>query len=176
MLLYLSKNWWSMLTCTTEEENDGRVVDCNTSWMPPLAHLRVSRNGRDTSTRRFSAFLMSLSLILQVKGAPLDSGTGLFCILKWNPVFGLAVPPIIGGRLRQPHGRLLLTMWWRPVYMVINASLTRRNHVLETVKKVELWSLDFTTLSGSRVKKHAKIQLCYLPIWIQHCLECHNLG
>ena len=26
----------------------------------------------------------------------MDSGMGLFCTLKWNPILGLALPPLMG--------------------------------------------------------------------------------
>ena len=35
---------------------------------------------------------------LLAKDAPLDSGTGLFCTVKWNPVLGLALPPLLNGK------------------------------------------------------------------------------
>ena len=102
ILLHWSKNWWSVPTCTTEEEDDMETVDCNTSGMPtPMtAHLpRVSRTGRDTTTSRLSANLISLSPTLQAgllcQG---PSSTSLFCILKWNPVLGPALPPLIWGK------------------------------------------------------------------------------
>ena len=43
--------------------------------------------------------------------------------------------PLRWKRLRQAHGRLLLSLCQRPVYMAIHTSLIRRNHILETVKK-----------------------------------------
>ena len=33
---------------------------------------------------------------LLAKEGPLDPGTGLFCTVKWNPVHGLALPPLLG--------------------------------------------------------------------------------
>ena len=54
--------------------------------------------------------------------------------------------------LRQAHGRLLQSLCRRPVYMAIQASLTRRSHILETMKKGELWSPDLITLPESRIK------------------------
>ena len=63
---------------------------------------RVSRAGRDTTTSRLSATLMSLSHTLQLrlfaKEETLNSGTGFFCILKWNPIIGLALPLLIEGK------------------------------------------------------------------------------
>ena len=35
---------------------------------------------------------------LLAKEAPLDSGTGLFCTLKWDPVNGLVLPPLLEGK------------------------------------------------------------------------------
>ena len=34
MLLHSSKNYGSVLTCTTDEYDGGEVVDCNTSGFP----------------------------------------------------------------------------------------------------------------------------------------------
>ena len=62
-------------------------------------------------------------------------------------------------RLRQAYGRLLLSLSQRPVYTAIKASLTRRNCVLETVKKGELWSPNFAMLPGSRIKNVLKFEL-----------------
>ena len=142
MLLHWSKNWGSVPTCTKEEEEGGDVVGYNISGMPsPMAPLlpRVSKTGRDTTTR-LSVTLMSLNPTLQVRPLCQRGMTRLtqVSIAHWNrnSVFGLALPYLIGGKgLRQAKGRPLQNLCQRPVYTALKASLTRRSHVLETVKK-----------------------------------------
>ena len=62
----------------------------------------ISRPGRDTTTSRPLATWMGLSPTHQVgllaKEAPLDPATGLYWTVKWNPVFGLALPPLLEGK------------------------------------------------------------------------------
>ena len=148
-------------------------ADSHSSCFP-----RLSSTGRDTATSRLLATLMSLSPTskwgLFAKEAALDSGISLFCTLKWNTVLGLAFPPLIGGKLRKYHGKLLVSLCQRPVYMAIKASITRRNHVPETVKKWKLWSPNFTTLPGCRIKSLLKYELSYQLIQTQHCPEYHE--
>ena len=107
---------------------------------------------------------------LLAKDGPLDPGKGLFCTMKWNPVCGpgLTTPPR-RKRLRQAHGRLLLSLCQRPVNTAIQAGLTRKNHISETVKKRELWSPHFTMLSGNRIKHMLKYELSFQLIWKQSC-------
>ena len=92
----------SVATCTTEDDDD-EVVDCSTSGMPSsMADLfpRVSRTGEDPTISRLSATLMSINSTLQVRYLCQRGTTrlwqGMFYTLKWNPVFGLALPPAIG--------------------------------------------------------------------------------
>ena len=77
----------------------------NANPMPPFSS-RLSRTGGDTATSRLLATWTSLIPTLQVrllsKDAPLVPGTdpdiGLFCTVNWNPVHGLALPPLLGGK------------------------------------------------------------------------------
>ena len=79
----------------------------------------ISTTGGDTATSRLLATWMSLIPTLQVRSLSqrwtLDLDTGLFFNVKWNPDHGLALPPLLDGkRLRQMHGRLLLSLHQRP--------------------------------------------------------------
>ena len=90
---------------------------------------------------------------LLAKDAPLDPGTGLFCTVKWNPICDLALPLLLEGKdWDKTHGRMLLSLCQRPANIAIQANLTSRNHIPETVKKRELWSPDLMTLPGNRIK------------------------
>ena len=151
-----------------------RLVDYNTSGMPfPHSPLlpRVSRTGRDTATNRLPSTLMSLNPTLQVRSLCWRGTTKLWQRSLLHTENGaqsllLPLPPPIGGKdWDMPMEDCLLILCQRPGYMAIKASLTRRNYVLETVKKVELWSPNFTTLPGSRIKNMLKYELCYQPIW-----------
>ena len=44
---------------------------------------------------RWASFPLSKEGLLG-KDAPLVPGTGLFCTMNWNPVYGLALPPLFG--------------------------------------------------------------------------------
>ena len=117
----------------------------------------ISRTGRDTTTSRLLATWMSLSPTLQVRPLSQRGTTSSWHRTLWNnetepslwPGFATSLRK---KRLRQAYGGLLLNLCQRPVYMAIKASLTRRNHILETMKKGELWSLDLMMLPGSRIK------------------------
>ena len=103
----------------------------------------ISRTGRDTATSRLLSTWMSLSPTLQVRSLSKGCTT-----IPWHrsllhhemeprPWPGFATP-FMWKRLRQAHGRLLLSLCQRPVDMAIQASLNSRNHILETVKKREI--------------------------------------
>ena len=103
----------------------------------------INRTGGDTATSRLLATWMSLIPTLQVR--PLSPrcttrpwhSSLLHCEMEPSPWPGLCTP-LRGKRLRQTHGRLLLSLCQRPCNTAIQASLTRRNHIPETVKKREL--------------------------------------
>ena len=75
---------------------------------------------------------------------------------QW-PVFATSFR---GKRLRQAHGGLLLSLSQRPVYTAIQASFTRRNHILNTLKKGELLSPDHTTLAALCQDWHEQQHQC----------------
>ena len=56
----------------------------------------------DNTTSRLPATWTSLNPTCQggllAKEAPLDSGTGLLCTLKWNPVFGPGFATTLSGK------------------------------------------------------------------------------
>ena len=123
-------------------------------WVP---FFLESVEWKDTTTSRLSATLMSLSLTLQGRHL-CQWGTSR---LWHRPLLLIEMEPSLWSdfatshrrkRLRQAHGRLLLSLCQRPDYMAIKASLTRRNCVLETVKKGEMWSPNFIILPQSRIK------------------------
>ena len=69
MFLHDSKNWGSVPTCTTEEDDHDEIVASNTLGMQyATPHLlpRFDRAGRNTTTR-FSATLLSPSLTLKAR-------------------------------------------------------------------------------------------------------------
>ena len=134
------------------------------TWpLPPS----ISRTGRDTTTSRLLAPWMSLSPTLQVR-PPSWRGTSrprqrplLHSKMECSPWPGFATP-LRGKRLRQANGGLLL----KPVYMTIQESLTRRNHIFENVKKGELWSPELMMLPGSRIK-HV-LNMSWVPNSFEH--------
>ena len=79
MLLHWSKNWGSVQTCTTEEDDDGdgdRVVDYHTSGMPTLwlPFFQELVELADTTTNIFSATLTCLYPTRQAR-PPCQRGT-----------------------------------------------------------------------------------------------------
>ena len=89
------------------------------------------------------------------KDAPLVPGTepdtGLFCNVEletslWS---GLATPFRRKG-LRQTQR---MSLCQRPINTAIETCLTRRNHLLKSVEKRELWSPNFLMLPGNRIKQ-----------------------
>ena len=103
----------------------------------------VSRTGGDIATSRLLTTWMSLIPTLQVRTLSQRRITRpwhrslLHHEMEPSPWPGLATP-LRGKRLRQTHRRLLLSLCKRPVNTAIQAGLTRRNHIPETVKKREL--------------------------------------
>ena len=103
----------------------------------------VSGTGGDIATSRLLAAWMNLIPTLQVR--PLSQERAirlchrslLHCEMEPSPWPGLATL-LRRKRLRQTHGRLLLSLCQRPVNTATQAGLTRRNHVHETVKEREL--------------------------------------
>ena len=157
MLLHWSKNLKSIPTWKTGDEDEG-AEDCNTSGaLTPMGPLppSIGRTGGDTATSRLLATWTNLIPTIQVR--PLSQicitrpwhRSLLHCEMELSPLPGLATH-FRGKRLRQTHGRLLLSLCQRPVNMVILANLTRRNHILEAVKR-KLWSPDLMTLPGNRI-------------------------
>ena len=103
----------------------------------------VGRMGGDIATSGLLATWMSLIPTLQVR--PLSQGRTtrpwhrslLHCEMEPSLWPGLATP-LWRKRLRQIHRRLLLSLCQRPDNMAIQADITRRNHIPETVKEREL--------------------------------------
>ena len=99
----LVKNGKAYQPKKTKDKDDEEAVYYDTSDVPtPTASLlpSISRTGRDTTTSRPLATWMSLPSLLSewgflAKEIPLDSATGFFCTVKWNPVHGLASPPLL---------------------------------------------------------------------------------
>ena len=126
---------------------------CPHSPLPPS----ISRTGRDTATRRFLVTLMSLIPAFQVRSLSQRCTTRpwhrslLNCESENRPWRGFATH-LRWKRLRQAHGRLLLSLCQKPVDTAIQASLTRRNHILETVKERELLSPGLMMLPGNGIK------------------------
>ena len=135
------------------------VIDYNTSVMPP-PQLPFFLELVELPDVLWADFLLSWQYSILVfkwgffaKGLPLESGTGY---LNIKPETGFRTGFVIshrGWRLTQARRRLLMSLSHRPVNVIMNASLTRRNSILKTVKKEELWSPDFMTLPGSSMKK-----------------------
>ena len=112
MLLHWSKNLKSIPNWKAADVDDGEakeVEDSGISGAPtttdPLSPS-LNRAGGDTATSRLLAtwkasFPQSKWGIL-AKDVPLGPGTdsyiGLLCTVKWNPVHGLALPPLLGGK------------------------------------------------------------------------------
>ena len=115
-----------------------RSTDPTASLLPS-----ISKMCRDSTTSSLLATWTSLSPTLQVRPFS-QRGT----IRPWHrlPLYSEMEPSprscfstcCKGKRLRQAYGGLLLNLCQRPVYMAIQASLTRRNHILETMKKGEV--------------------------------------
>ena len=116
----------------------------------------IGRTGGDTATSRLLATWTSLIPTLQER--PLSQRwttrpwhrSLLHHEMEPSPWPGLATP-LRRKRLRQTQGRLLLSLCQRPVNMAIQAGLTRRNRIPETVKKRELRSPDLRMLPGKRI-------------------------
>ena len=146
--------------------------------MAPLIH-RDSRTSRDTTTSRLSANLMSLSPTFHVKplcqrGTTRPRYKSHLHIEMEPSLWSVFATSYRRKRLRQAYGRLLLLLGQWPVYTSTKTSFTRRNCVLETVKKREMWSPNFSMLPRSRIKTVLKYKLCYQPVSTQYCLECHT--
>ena len=119
----------------------------------------LCRTGGDTATSRLLATGTSLIPTLQVTPLRQRCPTSpwhrpsqrslLHCEVEPSPWSGLA-SPLRRKRLRQPHR---MSLCQRPINTAIQTSLTRRNHLLKTMKKRELWSSNFTMLPGNRIKQ-----------------------
>ena len=126
--------------------------------MPPFL-LRLSRTGGDSATSKLLATWMSLTPTLQVRPLRQRCPTSpwhrpwhrslLYCELEPSLWSGLATP-FRRKRLRLTHR---MSLCQRPINTAIQASLTRRNHLLKTVKKRELWSPNLMMLPGNRIKQ-----------------------
>ena len=124
----------------------GEAEDCDTSGAPTPTDPfppSISRTDGDTSTSRLLATWISFIPTLQVRPRSQRQTTRpthrsiLHCEMEPSSWPGFTTP-LRGKRLRQTHGRLLLSLHQRPVNMATQASYTRRNHILETVNKREL--------------------------------------
>ena len=84
-----------------DEESEDSDTSGVLSPAPPLSPS-ISRTSGDTATSRCLATWMSLIHTLQVRPlsqrCTLDPDTGLFCTVKWNPVPGLGLPPLLDGK------------------------------------------------------------------------------
>ena len=104
------------------------VTDCE--HFPTACLLpRVSRTSRDTTTRSFSATSMSLRLSLQVSHLCHSGTTRLWnrslLHIEMEPSLWFGFATSHGRiRLKQVHGRLLLSLCNWAAYMAIKASLT----------------------------------------------------
>ena len=147
MLLHWSKNLKIIPNWKTANEDDEEAEDHDAWWVltptdpfPPS----VCRTGGDIATSRLLTTWMSLIPTLQVRPLSLRWTTrpwhrSLHHEMEPSLWPGLATT-LKRKRPRQTHRRLLLSPCYRPVNMAIQAGLTRRNHIPETVKKRELWS------------------------------------
>ena len=103
----------------------------------------IGRTGGDIATSRLLVTWMSLIPTLQVRPPSQKCSTRpwhrslLHCEMEPSLWPGLATH-LRKKKLRQTHGRLLLSLCQRPVNTAIQAGLTRRNHIPKTVKKREL--------------------------------------
>ena len=123
-----------------------RLRNHDTSGMPTPTDPfppSVGRTSGDIATSRLLGTLTSLIPTLQVRPLSQRRTTRpwhrslLQNEMEPSPWPGLATP-LRQKRLRQTHRRLLLCLSQRPVNTAIQACLTRRNLIPETVKKREL--------------------------------------
>ena len=112
---------------------------------------------------------------LLAKEAPLDSGTGFFCTLKWSPVHGLILPPLLEGK-----------DWDKPMEDCCWACA--RDQFILPYSQASLWGTTSLRLWRKRNceprphnaawkqnEKHVlKSELSYQLIWTQHCPECYE--
>ena len=146
MLLHLSKKNWKAYK---PEKN------CKWRWWGSWRHQHIR------STNPHGPFLL-VSAELVVTLPPVDFlplGWASIPLFKWGLLAEDA--PLDPGTGLFLHGGLLLNLCQRPVNMALQASLTRRNHIPETVKKRELWSLDLMMLPGNRIK-----HMCWNMSWV----------
>ena len=121
-------------------------MDCDTSGvLIPTAPLlpSISRTGKDTTTSRHLATWMSLSPILQVRPLSKRGTTRPWYRPLLHSEMELSLWPgfvtfLRERRLRQAYAGPLLSLCQRPVYMTIQANLTKKNHILQTTKKGEI--------------------------------------
>ena len=111
------------------------------SLMMPLL-LRVSA-GRCTPSW-LSAILMIFIPSIQVRLQCWEGTTRhqhrFFCTWHINLDFGMAQTHLINLRLGQSKWRLMVNLCWRPFDMTIKASHTRRNSIMNVMKKGKVWS------------------------------------
>ena len=130
----------------TADKDDDEAGNHDTSGAPtPLDPFppSVSITGGDTATSRLLATWNSLIPTLQVR--PLNQRwttrpwhrSLLYCEMEPS-LWPCLATPLRRKRLKQTHGRLLLSLYQRPDNMATQAGLTRRNHIPEIVKKREL--------------------------------------
>ena len=80
-----------------------RTMTHQECWPPQTPFLLVSIELVETLPPAdflplgWASFPLSKWGLLSKEG-PLDPGTGLFCTVKWNPVLGLVLPPLLGGK------------------------------------------------------------------------------
>ena len=121
-------------------------MDCDTSGvLTPMASFlpSISRTGRDATTNKLLATWMSLSPTLQLRPFSQRDTTRPWHMLLLHSEMEPSLWPgfatsLRGKRLRQAYEGLLLSLCQTPVYTAIQANLTRRNHILQTMQKGEL--------------------------------------
>ena len=162
MLLHWSKNLKTIPTWKAADVDDKEAEEAENSStsgvpnpMPPFSPS-LSRTGGDTATSRLLATQTSLIQTLQVR--PLSQGCPTrpchrpwhrYCELEPSPWSGLATP-LRRKRLRQTHR---VSLCQEPINTALQASLTRRNHIPETVKKGELRSPNLKMQPGNWIKQ-----------------------
>ena len=139
---------------------------------PPLPPS-ISRTGGDTATSRFLATWMSLIHTLHVRPLSQRCATRPWhkslCTVKWNPIQGLALPPLLDGKdWDKPMEHCCWTCRDQLIWPYRQASLGG-------ITSLRLWSLDPMMLPGNRIKTHVlKYELSSQLIWKPHFPECHE--
>ena len=151
MLLHWSRNFGSAPNCTTDEDNgdEGKYYNTSGTSSPTVPLLcRVSGTCRCISCW-FSATLMTVRLNTKLRllhqWGTIRLWHRLFLYIKLEPALWLGFGTNYRGwRLAQFKRKLLLSLWQRPVDMIVEVSLTWRKGILNIVKKGKMGSQDNT--------------------------------